>query len=158
MAVVGDDERAARDASLAEALARIHAAAFAGRGWSGPEILALMNAPGVGLRLAHSEAGDRRAPAGFALDRVALDEAELLTLAVAPGARRAGLGRALVAAAEAGARAAGARRLFLEVAEDNAPARALYAGAGYREVGRRRAYYARPDGGRDDALILEKAL
>lgn len=163
MALVRDDELPARDLRLAGELARIHAVAFGaeGRPWSGPEILALLGEPGVGLRLAHCErpeVGDRLAPAGFALYRVAADEAELLTVSVVPASRRAGLGRALVGAAEAGARAAGARRMFLEVAEPNRPARALYAGAGYREVGRRRGYYLRPDGRGDDALILEKAL
>lgn len=163
MVLVREDEHPVRDLRLAEALARIHAVAFAGEGraWSGPELLALLNEPAVGLRLAHSErheAGDRLAPAGFALYRVAADEAELLTVSVVPAARRAGLGRALVAAAEEGARRAGARRMFLEVGAANAAARALYAGTGYAEVGRRKGYYQRPDGSRDDALVLAKAL
>lgn len=163
MVLVRDDEYPARDLRLAETLARIHAAAFAeaGRPWSGPELMALLEEPAVGLRLAHHErraAGDRLAPAGFALFRVAADEAELLTVSVVPEARRAGLGRALVGACEAGARQAGARRMFLEVGAGNAPARALYDGAGYREVGRRRGYYQRPDGNRDDALVLAKPL
>jgi ribosomal-protein-alanine N-acetyltransferase len=163
MALVREDEHPARDLRLASELARIHAVAFAGEGrpWSGPEILALLNEPGVGLRLAHAErheAGDRLAPAGFALYRVAADEAEILTVSVVPEARRAGLGRALVGACEEGARAEGARRLFLEVAQGNAAARALYAGAGYAEVGRRKGYYQRPDGSREDALILAKPL
>lgn len=163
MVLVREDEHPARDLRLATELARIHAVAFAGEGrpWSGPEILALLNEPAVGLRLAHAErreAGDRLAPAGFALYRVAADEAELLTVSVVPEARRAGLGRALVAACEQGARACGARRLFLEVAEGNRAARALYAGAGYHEVGRRKRYYEHPDGSREDALILGKPL
>ena len=59
----------------------------------------------------------------------------------------------IVAAAQAGA-----VRLFLEVAEDNAAARALYDRAGFRPIGRRKAYYARPDGGRTDALVLGRDL
>jgi ribosomal-protein-alanine N-acetyltransferase len=54
----------------------------------------------------------------------------------------------------AGAAARGATRLFLEVADDNAAALALYARAGFSEAGRRPGYYARPDGVRQDALIL----
>jgi ribosomal-protein-alanine N-acetyltransferase len=50
--------------------------------------------------------------------------------------------------------AGGAERMFLEVAEDNAAARALYARAGFAEAGRRRGYYARPDGPAADALVL----
>ena len=49
---------------------------------------------------------------------------------------------------------AGAVRLFLEVAEDNVAARALYERAGFGQIGRRKAYYAAPDGGRTDALVL----
>lgn len=163
MVLVRQDEHPARDLRLASELARIHAVAFAGEGrpWSGPEILALINEPGVGLRLAHSErrdAGARLAPSGFALYRVAADEAELLTVSVEPRARRAGLGRALLAACEDGARKVGARRLFLEVGAANAAARALYEGAGYAEAGRRPGYYQRSDGSRDDALVLAKAL
>ena len=163
MVLVREDEYPARDLKLAETLARIHAVAFAheGRPWSGPELMALLDEPAVGLRLAHHErheAGDRLSPAGFALYRVAADEAELLTVSVVPESRRAGLGWALLAACEAGAWRAGARKLFLEVGAGNAPARALYEGAGYAEVGCRPGYYQRPDGSLDDALVLAKPL
>ena len=47
----------------------------------------------------------------------------------------------------------GAERLILEVSAGNDAARALYRGAGFTEIGRRRAYY--PDG--SDALVLERA-
>ncbi|MDZ4062926.1 MAG: GNAT family N-acetyltransferase, partial [Brevundimonas sp.] len=94
------------------------------------------------------------APQGFILIRSVADEAEILTLAVDPGARRQGLGARLVREGAAAAAARGAARLFLEVADDNPAALALYAGAGFTEAGRRPGYYARPDGGRQDALIL----
>ena len=163
MVLVREDEHPTRDLKLAETLARIHALAFAdeGRPWSAPELMALLSEPAIGLRLAHHErheAGDRLAPSGFALFRVAADEAEILTVSVVPEARRAGLGRALVAACEEGARRSGAARIYLEVAAANAPARALYDAAGYGEVGRRKGYYQRPDGSRDDALVLLKPL
>ena len=61
--------------------------------------------------------------------------------------------RACVAAKDAGAAI-----LFLEVAEDNAAARVLYARAGFVEIGRRKAYYASPDGRRIDALVLHRDL
>lgn len=92
--------------------------------------------------------------AGLALARVAADEAEILTLAVLPEARRRGVGGALLASVAAGAAARGARALFLEVAVGNAPARALYAAAGFVAVGRRRGYYP----GGEDALVLRQAL
>jgi ribosomal-protein-alanine N-acetyltransferase len=48
----------------------------------------------------------------------------------------------------------GAAAMFLEVSDRNLPARALYAAAGFAEVGRRRRYYA--DG--SDALVLRRGL
>lgn len=89
---------------------------------------------------------------GFILLQTVAEEAEILTLAVHPDARRAGLARALIGEAQKTLRAA---RIFLEVAQDNRPARALYAGMGFVECGRRAAYYKRPDGARVDALILQ---
>jgi ribosomal protein S18 acetylase RimI-like enzyme len=55
-------------------------------------------------------------------------------LAVLPGQRNRGTGRALLAAAEAHARASGCCKLTLEVQEDNAPARHLYERFGFRDV------------------------
>ena len=52
-------------------------------------------------------------------------------LAVAAGARRQGLGRALMAAAEAWLRAAGAPKLQLMVRSDNAAAVGFYTALGY---------------------------
>lgn len=97
-------------------------------------------------------------PSGFGLVRVIGDEAEILTLAVAPESRRQGHGRALLAAMEAHAGAAGASRIFLEVAAGNTAARALYEGAGYREVGLRRAYFTGSEGWRDDAVVMARNM
>jgi len=151
------------DLRLATVLAGVHAAAFAaeGRPWSGPEILALISEPVVAVRLAHREGTEPESaltPVGFALYRAVADEAELLTVSVLAESQRGGIGAGLLAACEAGARNAGAARMFLEVAEGNLAARALYDRAGYRECGRRKGYYQRPDGSRDDALVMEKTL
>ena len=134
-----------------QALARLHAAAFAGtdRPWSAAEFASLLALPGALLL------GDARA---FLLGRLAADEAEVLTLATGTAHRRQGLASALLARFEGEARTRGAARAFLEVAEDNAPARALYAKAGYAEVGRRPRYYARAQGRPVAALILARGL
>ena len=126
------------------ALAAIHAEAFDAP-WDAASLTALLASPGV---FAVEEAD------GFILIRVVADEAEILTLAVRPAARRSGLGARLVEAAMVRAAALGAERMFLEVAEDNVAARALYTRAGFVEAGRRRGYYARTDGSREDALVL----
>lgn len=98
------------------------------------------------------------ADAGFLLGRVAAGEAELLTIAVAPEARRRGLGRKLLARFIYQARLRAAESAFLEVAEDNAAAKALYLAAGFGESGRRKGYYYAPDGTRSDALVMVRAL
>jgi len=126
------------------ALAAIHAEAFDAP-WDAASLAALLASPGV-FAVAEED--------GFILIRVVADEAEILTLAVRPAARRSGLGGRLVQAAVVRAAALGAERLFLEVAEDNVAARALYARTGFVEAGRRRGYYARADGSREDALVL----
>ncbi|MBK4214680.1 GNAT family N-acetyltransferase [Paracoccus caeni] len=129
-----------------EALAAIHSASFTiPRPWSAPEFRDLLATPGAFL-LTRNDA--------FLLGRVIADEAELLTLAVAPGARRAGLGRELAAEFAVTSRQNGAVSAFLEVAADNAPARALYLGAGWQEAGLRRRYYG-PD---LDGIVMRLAL
>jgi len=126
-------------------LAALHGAAFSPTEAWGAEALRLMlETPGTFALFSPGE--------GFILARVVVDEAEVLTLAVVPAARRQGLGRALLEAALGVAEAAGARQMFLEVSTANPAARALYAAAGFTEVGRRRRYYA--DG--SDALVLSR--
>jgi [ribosomal protein S18]-alanine N-acetyltransferase len=92
--------------------------------------------------------------AGLVLARAIAGEAEVLTLAVLPAARRRGLGLALMTGAIDRAAAAGATAMLLEVAADNTAAQGLYALLGFAEVGRRRRYYA--DG--RDALVMRRAL
>lgn len=132
----------------AEALAALHAAAFA-RGWSASEFDTFLADPAC-LLVAR--------PTGFALARLALDEAELLTIATDPQHRRQGVARSLLSELLALAAARGAAVMFLEVAEDNAPAQGLYTVFGFEAAGRRKAYYPRPDGPAVDALVLRKSL
>jgi ribosomal-protein-alanine N-acetyltransferase len=132
------------------ALAALHAAAFTfPRPWTAEEFARLLERPTIFL------VGGTHC---FALGQAAAGEAELLTLATAPSARRRGLARAALAAFEEEARRRNAESAFLEVAETNLAAGALYAGAGYREVGRRPGYLAAPGGARQDALVLAKTL
>ena len=90
---------------------------------------------------------------GYVVAIDAADEGEILNLAVAPGGRRTGLGRALVEAVLAALADRGAEHVYLEVRESNAPARALYATHGFKEAGRRKAYYRRPV---EDAIVLRR--
>ena len=137
----------AAGAADAPDLAALHEAAFdAAERWDAAAIATLLCMPGAfGLHIPGT---------GFVLARVAADEAEILTLAVIPAARRQGHAGALLAGAMAGALLRGAGTMFLEVSDRNGAARALYARAGFAEAGRRRRYYA--DG--SDALVLRRAL
>ena len=144
----------ATDAAIAAALHVDAFAALGERGWTEREIAELLLSPGVdGLLLQDEEAN-----IGFALCRVAADEAELLTIAVRPDRRRRGAGRTLLDLVVALARARGARHLFLEVGADNPAALALYGGKGLQPVGRRQAYYHRPDRPAADAVVMRLAL
>ncbi|WP_323020149.1 GNAT family N-acetyltransferase [Pararhodobacter sp.] len=135
-----------------EDLALLHAAAFtAPPPWSAASFAGLLASPAVFL------VADPRGRA-FALGRVVAGEAELLTLATDPGARRQGLARASLAEFDRAARERGALSAFLEVAEDNAAARALYVACGWTQQGRRPGYYVAPGGERIAALILCKSL
>lgn len=93
--------------------------------------------------------------AGYVVTLDAADEGEILNLAVAPGVRRHGTGRALVNAVLAALTERGVRQVYLEVRESNAAALALYAAHGFREVGRRAQYYRRPV---ENAIILRAAI
>lgn len=133
-------------------LADLHGESFE-PGWSRDEFSTMLAVPNTSaLIIIH--AGE---PTGFGLFRQAADEAEIITLAMRPGFRRRGLGRALMSEIEKDLKGRGAQALFLEVAASNAAARALYARAGFREAGRRKGYYARSSG-REDALVLRKSL
>ncbi len=136
------------DAATAARLAALHAEAFDQPGdaaWSETAFGDLLGQAGVFA----VETVD-----GFILMRAVADEAEILTLAVRPAARRRGEGGRLIGEGVLAAAARGAARVFLEVAGDNEAARALYAAAGFVEAGRRPGYYRSADGGRRDALLL----
>ncbi|MGN6426343.1 ribosomal protein S18-alanine N-acetyltransferase [uncultured Leifsonia sp.] len=88
------------------------------------------------------------APAGAA-------EGDIQTIAVAPAARRHGLGRSLMQALIGEARKRGAREVFLEVRADNPGAQNLYRTLGFEEIGVRPKYY-QPDG--VDAIVMRLAV
>jgi ribosomal-protein-alanine N-acetyltransferase len=125
-------------------LARLHALCFEDA-WNAKALEDLLKTPGTSAFAASD---------GFILIRLAGDEAEVLTIAVAPTARRKGKASALLDEAMRDAAGRGAHTMFLEVATSNEAASALYKRFGFREVGRRKAYYAPSE----DALILRAEL
>ena len=123
-------------------MAAIHAAAFPPpEAWSERAMCEVLAMPGAFGWL------DPRG--GLILARAISGEAEVLALAVAPCARRTGVGRALLDRAIA---TVPPMPWLLEVAKDNIAALELYSRAGFTQCGVRRKYY--PTGG--DALLLRR--
>lgn len=141
--------------AAAEELHRASFPAAWDRPWSRQGFAEMLAMPGTfGLM---ARAGDNAA-LGLIVMRCAADEAEILTVAVAPPARRQGIGAALIDAARAEARSRGAQRVHLEVAEDNFTARKLYAGLGFETVGKRAGYYERGSLGSVAAILMARGI
>lgn len=138
--------RPARTADI-RALAAIHAVCFP-RPWAEKEFAGLFAAGAFGF-----VAEIKGIPAGFILCRIAADEAEILTFAVAQECRRVGIGLALLEFAMGEAASRGAASLFLEVEKGNEAAITLYTKANFAAIGRRAGYYAG-----NDALVLKRNL
>lgn len=96
-------------------------------------------------------------PAGFVLTRHVLNEEELLLIAVTPGARRRGVGAALIERLFAEARARGIASIFLEMRRGN-PAIHLYSKFGFEPIGERRNYYRMANGERIDAITFARTI
>ncbi len=128
-------------------MAVIHAAAFAPKdAWSADVFALQLGLPGV-YGLLHPAGG-------MILVRVAADEAEVLTLAVMPAARRDGIATKLLSEATKLAASLGAATIFLEVSVANIAALRLYTGFGFHRAGRRPRYYS----DMSDALVLRLDL
>jgi [ribosomal protein S18]-alanine N-acetyltransferase len=134
-------------------LAALHRQCFqAGwdRPWSSQSFAEILAMPGTAGLIA----ADGDAPVGFGLTLQAVDEIDVLLLAILPEQRRQGFAGKLLAVLLRNAHRAGARRALLEVAAPNDAAIACYQHAGFTQCGRRKAYYL----GKIDALIFEKSL
>ena len=130
------------------ALVGIHAASF-DMGWDAAALSACVQA---------GQASVIGNPiAGFVVLAQVLDEAEIITLAVAPQHRQSGVAKTLLITRFDVLRRAGVSRIFLEVASDNVAARHLYNTLGFTQIGIRKAYYHRNDGTFVDALTLSRS-
>lgn len=86
------------------------------------------------------------------------DEAEILTVATAPDHQRQGKARAALDEFLNHAIVRKISKIFLEVASNNAAAIALYVQAGFAQTGLRQNYYRKPDGSREDAIVMQLNL
>lgn len=127
-------------------MAKLHARCFTTpRPWSTDEFAATLDQPGCFPLFCDD---------GFLLGRVIVDEAELLTLAIAPEHRHAGLGTHLTRGFLDSAHDRGAKQAFLEVGSDNKAAIALYEKLGFARTGTRSGYYRTQAGARIDAFVM----
>ena len=133
----------------AAAIAALHGASFQ-RGWGEDEVQRLL----VDSAVVGHRAMIGSTMAGFILSRMAADEAEILSVAIAPARRGRGFARPLLDLHLRRLAGLGAKTVFLEVDGQNAPARSLYRRAGFHEVGRRQGYYQ----GGGAALVLRRDL
>jgi ribosomal-protein-alanine N-acetyltransferase len=138
----------------AEAIASLHAQGFH-RGWPREDFVSYIADNDTPVYVACDA---KRKIAGFAMLRLAADEAELITIAVDPRWRKKGVGKALMRALFEDLAMTAARKLFLEVAADNPAALRLYAGLGFGKVSERQGYYARLDGKPATAIVMARDL
>jgi len=143
-------EASARDAGM---IAGLHSASFR-RGWSEQEVEGLLLDKHV---IAHRATLAGKL-AGFIISRLVVDEAEILSIAVAASQQGRGLARRLLDLHLRRLAGLGARAVFLEVDENNRPAIRLYDRAGFGEVSRRANYYIAPDSRPTAALVLRRDL
>jgi ribosomal-protein-alanine N-acetyltransferase len=137
----------------AHRLAQLHGASFH-RGWGEGEfeqMLAERNTLVHRLR-------QGRTIIGFAVSRIAADEAEILSIAVEPKHRGRGLSRNLLLTHLGHLAGHGVRTVFLEVEENNQPARRLYDRAGFSVAGRRERYYKQASGEQLNAVLMRRDL
>jgi ribosomal-protein-alanine N-acetyltransferase len=134
-------------------LAQLHGASFH-RGWGEGEFEAMLterNTLVQRLRIG-------RKIIGFAVSRMAADEAEILSIAVAASHRGRGLSNKLLLTHLGHLAGRGVRTVFLEVEENNQPARRLYQRAGFAIAGRRERYYREANGQQLNAVLMRRDL
>jgi ribosomal-protein-alanine N-acetyltransferase len=137
----------------APTLAQLHGASFHG-GWGEGEFEGMLTERNT---LVHRLRSGRKV-IGFAVSRMAADEAEILSIAVATSHRGRGLSRNLLLTHLGHLAGHGVRTVFLEVEENNQPARRLYDKAGFAVTGRRERYYRQPGGEQLSAVLMRRDL
>jgi ribosomal-protein-alanine N-acetyltransferase len=100
-------------------------------------------------------AEDQTGVIGFLVAVLLPPQAELEIIAVRRPAQRQGVARSLLAVLMARLSEHRITDLLLEVRESNRPARRLYRSLGFRETGRRPAYYFDPQ---EDAILLDRTV
>ena len=124
-------------------LANLHKKCFPNKPWSADDFRDLKQS---GCEIIMSENG-------FIVYRIAVDEAEIITIGVNPEMRRQGIASAMIGIIEKTLLNQGVKKIFLEVAATNTSAQKLYENMGFKVVGLRPKYY---DG--VDAILMSKDI
>jgi ribosomal-protein-alanine N-acetyltransferase len=136
-------------------IAALHARLF-DPPWDGASIGRLVEHPAAAAFVA--QVREPKSIVGFVIGQIAADEAEILSIGVAPEWQRRGVARQMVEGLIRAARRAEVDRLYLEVASDNAAALRLYEGLGFTVAAKRKGYYLRAGAQAVDALVLALVL
>lgn len=139
----------------ADALARLHAICFdPAERWSAQALAETIAQPTtIGLSVE-----DEEEIAGFILVQRVAPDAEILTLAVRPSARRRGIAKTLLKRSLDLLGQRGVGRLMLDVAADNVGAVRFYERMGFLADGRRPNYYQREEGRQADAILMSRPV
>jgi ribosomal-protein-alanine N-acetyltransferase len=132
-------------------IAKLHARLF-DPPWDAGSIAQLIEHPAAAALVV--QVRESKTLVGFVIGQIAADEAEILSVGVAPEWQRRGIARHMIEGLVRAAERADVRCLYLEVAADNATALKLYKGLGFAAAGRRKAYYRRPGSQPVDAIVL----
>lgn len=120
--------------------------------WSASSFRSSLERPEVHMTVAEwRDEGTEPILVGYMVAWFMGPEGEIANIAVEASWQRRGVGAVLLDEVLATGQAAGVDTIYLEVRPSNAAAQALYAGRGFRTVGRRRNYYLDPP---EDALVL----
>lgn len=136
-------------------IAALHARLF-DPPWDAVSIGRLIESPAAASFIAQIR--EPRVLAGFVIGQIAADEAEVLSIGVAPEWQRRGIARHMMQGLVRAARRAEVKRIFLEVAADNVEATGLYRSLGFKASGARKGYYKRAGGKTADAVVLSLAI
>ena len=124
-------------------LAELHKLCFPDHPWSASDFADLKKS---GCEIVASDNG-------FIVWRAVADEAEIISIGVAPDARRNGIAGALILIMEQELKKQSVHNVFLEVSEVNIPAKKLYEKYGFKPTGTRPKYY-----NGIDAIIMRKDI
>ena len=124
-----------------EALVDLEALTFPEDPWTPFMLADELMSPASRYWIAADESG---APIGYGGAKVGGDQADVMTIGVAPHARGRGAGAAILDALLDWARQVGAAEIFLDVRPSNEGAIALYNSRGFVEIGRRPRYFRNP--------------